>query len=49
MSNSGARALFLDRDGIINEDTAYPHRPEQIRFIEAEIPLCRKAVERDTC
>jgi D-glycero-D-manno-heptose 1,7-bisphosphate phosphatase len=46
MSNSGARALFLDRDGIINEDTAYPHRPEQIRFIEAVFPLCRKAVER---
>jgi D-glycero-D-manno-heptose 1,7-bisphosphate phosphatase len=40
------KALFLDRDGIINEDTAYPHTPEQIRFNESVFPLCRKAQER---
>lgn len=27
-------ALFLDRDGVINVDTGYPNRPEQITFIE---------------
>jgi D-glycero-D-manno-heptose 1,7-bisphosphate phosphatase len=46
MPQSGARALFLDRDGIINEDTAYPHKPEQIRFIEEVFPLCRKAAQK---
>ena len=47
MSNiSPRRALFLDRDGIINEDTAYPHKPEQIRFIDAVFPLCRQAAEK---
>jgi D-glycero-D-manno-heptose 1,7-bisphosphate phosphatase len=46
MADVTHKALFLDRDGIINEDTAYPHRPEQIRFNEAVFPLCRKAAER---
>lgn len=27
-------ALFLDRDGVINTDTGYPSRPEQISFVE---------------
>jgi D-glycero-D-manno-heptose 1,7-bisphosphate phosphatase len=40
------KALFLDRDGIVNEDTAYPHKPEQIRFNEAIFPLCRTATEK---
>lgn len=26
-------ALFLDRDGVINEDVGYLHRPEEIRLI----------------
>lgn len=41
MSN---KALFLDRDGIINEDYAYVHKPEQIVFVEGIFDLCRKAV-----
>lgn len=27
-------ALFLDRDGVLNEDAGYVHRPEQIRWVE---------------
>ncbi len=26
-------ALFLDRDGVLNEDAGYVHRPEQIRWV----------------
>jgi D-glycero-D-manno-heptose 1,7-bisphosphate phosphatase len=44
--SSSRRALFLDRDGIINEDTAYPHKPEQILFNDAVFPLCRQAAEK---
>jgi len=40
------KALFLDRDGIINEDTAYPHKPEQIIFTEGIFDLCRKAIQK---
>lgn len=43
MNTVKKRALFLDRDGVINEDTSYPSRPEDIRFNEAVFPLCRKA------
>jgi D-glycero-D-manno-heptose 1,7-bisphosphate phosphatase len=28
------RALFLDRDGVVNEDTGYVHRIAQCRFVE---------------
>lgn len=27
-------AVFLDRDGVLNVDTAYPHRPDQIEWME---------------
>jgi D-glycero-D-manno-heptose 1,7-bisphosphate phosphatase len=27
-------ALFLDRDGVVNVDTGYAHRPDQIRFVD---------------
>lgn len=27
-------AVFLDRDGVLNTDTGYPHRPDQIEWIE---------------
>jgi len=37
------RALFLDRDGIINEDVRYAHRPDQIRFCDGIFELCHAA------
>ena len=27
-------AAFLDRDGVLIEDTGYPHRPDEIRWVE---------------
>ena len=38
-----SRALFLDRDGVINQDLGYVHRPEQVRFIDGIFSLCRAA------
>jgi D-glycero-D-manno-heptose 1,7-bisphosphate phosphatase len=40
------KALFLDRDGVINKDVGYPYTPEQIVFNEEIFPLCRKAVDK---
>jgi D-glycero-D-manno-heptose 1,7-bisphosphate phosphatase len=42
----GKKALFLDRDGIINEDSAYPYKPEHIVFCEGIIELCKNAVDK---
>jgi D-glycero-D-manno-heptose 1,7-bisphosphate phosphatase len=36
-------ALFLDRDGVINEDSGYTHRIEDFRFIPGIFDLCRAA------
>ena len=35
------RALFLDRDGVINQDTGYPHQIEDIIFIEGALKFIR--------
>jgi D-glycero-D-manno-heptose 1,7-bisphosphate phosphatase len=40
------KALFLDRDGVINEDTGYPHKPEHIVFKPAIFHICKKAMEK---
>jgi len=34
------RALFLDRDGVINEDTGYLCRAEECRWVEGIFDLC---------
>lgn len=39
------RAFFLDRDGVINIDHGYVHRPDQFDFIEYIFELCHKAVD----
>lgn len=43
MSGTFARALFLDRDGVINEDAHFVHRKEDCRFLPGIFELCRKA------
>jgi D-glycero-D-manno-heptose 1,7-bisphosphate phosphatase len=35
----GRRALFLDRDGVVNEDTGYLHRIEECRFVDGIFAL----------
>lgn len=37
------RALFLDRDGVINVDHAYVFKKENFEFIDGIFPLCREA------
>ena len=32
-------ALFLDRDGVINVDYGYVHRPEEFEFVEGIFDL----------
>ncbi|AXS40634.1 HAD family hydrolase [Breoghania sp. L-A4] len=38
-------ALFLDRDGVINEDHNYVHLPDDIVFIDGIFDLCRTATD----
>lgn len=40
------RALFLDRDGVINVDHGYVHTPEQFEFVPGIFDLCRHAIMR---
>ncbi len=40
------RALFLDRDGVVNADHGYVHRPDQFQFVDGVFELCRAARER---
>jgi D-glycero-D-manno-heptose 1,7-bisphosphate phosphatase len=40
------KAFFLDRDGVINEDSAYPHKPEDIVFKDGIFDLCARAREK---
>ncbi len=37
------KALFLDRDGVINEETGYIHHPDAVRFVDGIFSLCRTA------
>lgn len=39
----GQRALFLDRDGVINHEVGYLHRTEDVRWVDGIFPLCRRA------
>ena len=42
----GNKALFLDRDGIINEDSAYVYQPQAFIFVEGIFDLCRHFVKQ---
>ena len=37
------RALFLDRDGVINEEVGYLYLPADVRFVPGIFSLCRTA------
>lgn len=45
MSRIPGRALFLDRDGVINHEVGYLYRQEDVRWVEGIVPLCRTAME----
>lgn len=40
------KALFLDRDGVINKDRSYPYLPQHIEFMEGIFELCTAAMQR---
>ena len=40
------RALFLDRDGVINHDVGYAHRWEEFKFVDGIFDLCRFAKQQ---
>ncbi|WDE09924.1 D-glycero-beta-D-manno-heptose 1,7-bisphosphate 7-phosphatase [Thalassomonas haliotis] len=41
-----AKALFLDRDGIINIDHGYVHKIDDFEFVDGIFELCRLAVAK---
>ncbi len=41
-----AKALFLDRDGVVNIDTGYTHRADDFTLIEGILDLCRAAKQK---
>jgi D-glycero-D-manno-heptose 1,7-bisphosphate phosphatase len=43
MAENPNRALFLDRDGVINIDSGYIWRPEDFLFIDGVFEACRRA------
>lgn len=40
------RAVFLDRDGVINEDRSYLYRQEDFHFMPGIFDFCRSAQEK---
>lgn len=45
MTGAGRRALFLDRDGVINVEKNYVHRIEDFEFLPGIFELCATARE----
>ncbi len=41
-----SKALFLDRDGIINIDHGYVYKIEDFEFVEGIFDLCRLAIDK---
>lgn len=46
-STTTRRALFLDRDGVINVEKNYVHKIEEFEFTDGIFSLCRAAAKRD--
>ncbi len=44
---SGKKALFLDRDGVINHDSGYTSNADDFNFIDGIFELCRVARQLD--
>lgn len=42
-ATGAARALFLDRDGVINVDHGYVHTPDQFQFVDGVFDLVKAA------
>lgn len=42
---SAKRALFLDRDGVINYDAGYTYKKNDFKFIDGIFDLCRSATQ----
>ena len=42
--NKPGRALFLDRDGVVNVEVGYLHRIEDVAWVPGIVPLCRTAM-----
>ena len=40
------RVVFLDRDGVINEDKAYVHQWEDFKFVPGAVDAMRRLIER---
>jgi len=40
------KALFLDRDGVINVDSGYPHLPEHITFVDGIFGFCSRFISK---
>jgi D-glycero-D-manno-heptose 1,7-bisphosphate phosphatase len=41
--DSKSRALFLDRDGVVNVEVGYLHRAEEVLFVDGIFSLCLTA------
>ena len=39
---TGVPAAFLDRDGVLIEDSGYPHRPEDLKLIPGAVAAVRR-------
>ena len=46
MSTSRRKAAFLDRDGVLNADRAYLHRPEDFEILPGVLPALRLLAEQ---
>ena len=46
MTEEKRKALFLDRDGVINADTGYVHKPEDFHFLPGVFDALRQAREK---